>query len=304
MKVIPPIPLTTAMLTASTVPEADHPAWAAATAYAVGARVIRTSTHRIYERLVAGTTPTAPESDPVNWLDVASTNRWAMFDLQRNSQTVVTATPTATITVSITPGQRVDSIALMGLDADSVTISMTSGGQPVYSHTQALQLRRTGSWTQYFFGRFRYRKSVIKFDLPPYADGIITVSLSSARGAVKCGALVLGQAQFVGSTLVDPESDRLTFSSVDRDAFGNATLRKVGTAPKTTQTVFMPAALVPAVEELRADLDSTPAVWSGIDDQTDNSYFESLLILGIYRSWPIRMTGATHATATITLEEI
>ena len=284
-------------LLSTTLTETYAP-WSSTATYAVGDR--RVFGVSIYESLVASNTNNPPDTSPTKWLLYGPSNTWALFDLLRNSQ----STATDTITVAVKPGQRVDAIALMGLDADSVTVTMQSGGQMVYRYTQALQLRRTNTWLQYFFGRFRYRKSVIKFDLPPYSDGVITVSLSSARGSVKCGAMVLGQAQFLGSTLVDPESDRLTFSSVDRDEFGNAKLNKVGTSPKTTQTVYMPAALVPAVEELRADLDSTPAVWSGLDDQSDNSYFESLLILGIYRSWPIRMQGATRALATITLEEI
>lgn len=304
MRVIPAVPITTAVLTASSVPESDHPAWSGTTAYTVGQRVIRTTTHRIYERLTPGTTAALPETDTANWLDAGPTNRWSMFDLERNSQTAVAASPLATITVSVTPGQRVDAIALMGLDADSVSITMTVAGAQVYSYTQALQLRRTASWSQYFFGRFRFRQNIAKFDLPPYSGGVITVTLSSARGVVKCGAMAVGQSHFLGSTLTDAESDRLSFSTVDRDKFGNAKLVKVGTAPKTSQALHMPAALVPAVEGLRRDLDGVPAVWSGLDDQGDSSYFESLLVLGIYRSWPIRMTGSAHATATITLEEI
>ena len=39
MRLIRPTTLTDAMLTSSTAPEADYPAWSSATAYAVGARV-------------------------------------------------------------------------------------------------------------------------------------------------------------------------------------------------------------------------------------------------------------------------
>lgn len=53
MKLIRPTALTDAMLTSSTAPENDYAAWATSTAYAVGARVILTSTHRKYEALAA-----------------------------------------------------------------------------------------------------------------------------------------------------------------------------------------------------------------------------------------------------------
>ena len=54
MKVIKPVAVTDAVLISSTAPETDYSAWAAGTAYSVGNLVIRTSTHRIYERLIAG----------------------------------------------------------------------------------------------------------------------------------------------------------------------------------------------------------------------------------------------------------
>ena len=46
MKLIRPTTLTDAMLTSSTAPENDYAVWASGTAYAVGSRVILTSTHR------------------------------------------------------------------------------------------------------------------------------------------------------------------------------------------------------------------------------------------------------------------
>jgi hypothetical protein len=292
--------MTDARLVSSNVPETDHPAWAAGTAYAVGAKVIRTTTHRIYERLVAGTTPGLPEVDTINWLDTGPTNRWAMFDLERNSQTV----STGTITVVIAPGQRIDSVALMGLDADSISITMTVAGTVRYTHTETLTQRPTLTWTDYHFGAFKYKPSVVRFGLPSYTGASITVTITSARPAVKCGAIVLGRSSYIGKVLVDPESDRLSFSRIERDQFGNAKLNKRTTTPKTSQTLFMDAYLVPVVEALRKDLDSAPCVWSGMDDRNENNYFESLLILGIYRTWPIRMSGLTHAQATLTLEEI
>jgi hypothetical protein len=115
---------------------------------------------------------------------------------------------------------------------------------------------------------------------------------------------VLGRSSYIGKVLVDPESDRISFSRIERDQFGNATLNKRTTTPKTSQALHMDAYLVPVVEDLRKDLDSVPCVWSGMDDRNENNYFESLLILGIFRSWPIRMSGLTHAQATLTLEEI
>lgn len=70
MKVIKPTPITAAMLISTNAAE-TYAAWNGATAYVVGNIVLLTSTQRLYERLVAGTTATSPELDPTNWLDIA-----------------------------------------------------------------------------------------------------------------------------------------------------------------------------------------------------------------------------------------
>jgi len=58
VKVTPPITITPAMLTTPAVAEPDtaagEVAWNAATAYTTGALAVRTTTHRVYERLAPG----------------------------------------------------------------------------------------------------------------------------------------------------------------------------------------------------------------------------------------------------------
>ena len=99
MKLIRPTTLTDAMLTSSTAPENDYAVWSSGTAYAVGARVILTSTHRKYEALAAST-GVSPASDPTKWLDLGPTNRWAMFDARVGTAT----TRTSTLQVVLAPG--------------------------------------------------------------------------------------------------------------------------------------------------------------------------------------------------------
>ena len=64
MIVIPPIPITSSVLASSTVaePSAGEVVWNAATSYAVGDVVIRTTTHRKYECQIAGVDSTTPSS--------------------------------------------------------------------------------------------------------------------------------------------------------------------------------------------------------------------------------------------------
>ncbi len=301
MRVIPPLSITDALLTGSTCaePSVGETAWVSGTTYAVGDIRIRTATHRQYQRVIAGAGTTAPELDTANWLDVGPTNKWAMFDLLRNTQTVQ-ASP---LTVVITPGQRVNSLALLGLEADSVTVTVTNGGVLVYTRTQALGTRETLDWYDYFFEPFSFMPSLVFFDLPPYTGAVITVAITRATGSPKCGSLALGTYVFIGNMQYNAESDALNFSTVDRDTFGNSLLVQRRSVPKTNQTVLCKKSRVNKVRDLRTLLNANPAIWSGLDDSADG-YFDAVLILGLYKQFTINVAQPDNAIITLQLEEI
>lgn len=302
MRCIPPITITDAMLTSSSVaePAAGETAWNAGTAYTVGQQAIRTTTHRVYQRLVAGTTATAPESDPTNWLDVGPTKRWSMFDTLRNSAT----SSTSNIVVTVTPGQRIDSIALMGLVGSSVTITMTVAAATVYTGTYSLLRRTTLDWSDYYFGTFAWGGSLVKFDLPPYSGAAITITINTVDGSAACGAMVIGRSVYMGTAEHQASSEAMNFSTVTRDAFGNATLVPRRTVPASRQTLVAPVEIVDKLRELRALGNATPMVWSGLDDKDQHYFFESLLMLGIYKEFTITDDNTVFAKVQLSLEEI
>lgn len=301
MRVIPPLEITSGRLTSSGAaePGVGEVAWNAATPYTLGQQAYLPSNHTRYERLVAGTTPVSPDADPVNWADIGPTNRFGMFDLLRNTGTV-SASP---FTVVITPGQRVDSLGLVGLVADSVTIEMHNGGVLVYSHAVNLSTRATASWYDYFHGLFSFRSAFALFDLPPFVAGVITLTFARATGDVTVGGLILGTSVYVGDTQYNAESDALNFSVVERDTFGNSRLIPRRTVPKTNQSLFCEKARVNKVIKVREELNAVPALWSGLDDATDG-FFEALLILGYYRRFTISLDHPDIAVIALELEEV
>ena len=222
-----------------------------------------------------------------------------MFDLLRNTQTEQ-ASP---LTVVLTPGVRVNSLALLGLVADSVTVSITSGGVPVYTKTQNLSTREVLDWYDYFFLPFTTMPSLVLFDLPPYTNAIITVTITSGSVNVKCGSLIVGSYVYIGDVQYDAESDALNFSTVERNTFGESLLIPRRTVPKTNQSVLCKKDRVDKVRDLRTALNAVPAVWSGLDNSTDG-YSEALLILGYYRRFTIKIALPEHALITLELEEI
>lgn len=307
MNVIPPLTITDAMLINSTVSEPDsgspttEAVYSAAITYALGDVVVDTTAHVLYESLLDGNIGNVL-ADTTKWLLLGPSNKWAMFDLLRNT---ATKSPGA-ITVVIAPGVRVDSIALLGLVGSSVTISVDSAiGSPsenYYTHTEDLAERNVVSWYDYFFNPFTYRPNIVRFDLPPYSTAYITATINGSN--VECGALVIGTYQYIGDVQAEAESDVLNFSSVTRDFAGKTNLMvQRRNVPKTSQTLLIDKSLVNAVRVLRDALNAAPAVWAGVADDT-NGYFDALLILGFYKRFTINLKLPDNAVISLDLEEI
>lgn len=256
--------------------------------------------HRTFESVQASNTGHPPAIDDGTWwIDVGPSNRWAMFDILRNTQTVA-ASP---LVVTVSPGQRVDAIGLVGVVADEVTIDVMVDGETVYTYTQNLLTRPTVGWYSYFFGEFRQIGEVARTDLPPYTNAQITVTLTRAHGDVRCGGVVIGRRIYIGDVAWSPESDALNFSIIDRDPFGGSILVRRRSVPKTTQTLRCTKAMVNRVIQAREDLNAVPALWLGLNDPTDG-YFSALAILGVYKRWLITIDVPDYAQQQLELEEV
>lgn len=287
------------------------PIWASGTTYSVGQQVTRTTTNKIYQCLTANgsvnTTP--PESlltgSTIYWVEVGPSNKYAMFDLIRNSSTKATNANGTSISVAFTPSSRVDSLALLGMKrvtSVTITVAPSSTAAVVYSKVISLTQRQTTTWYQYFFNKITTKSSVVLFDLPPLTSAYITVTLEGT--SIECGGVAVGMQEFIGTIQRGATNDVINFSRVDRDIFGNATLVQRRNVPKTNQTLLLDAALVDRVRKLRDTLNGTTAVWVGLDDVEGQFYFESLLIIGFYRTFSINIDNPALVVINLELEEV
>lgn len=300
--------------------------WQSATACPVGAQRIRRETHRTYLALRAITTgdTTPPEDAPTVWQDIGPTNAWMLYDTHRNTQCIAPRglpprtgilpgviyppgfIPPAFFEIIIKPKKRCDSIAFVALDATSIQISITreTDATVVYSKTVAISQRSVFNWTDYFFAPFRPIKAYVLDDLPMYGDAVISITITSTRAAVKCGAVVLGRSVEIGKVLTGARSGALNFSKVDRDDFGNAALRPRRSVPKVNARLIAEKDKANVVLDLREQLNAVPAVWVGLDTLPGHAYYESVLILGIYKQMEVDMQYANHMYIDLELEEI
>lgn len=294
MKFLEPVVITDAMLISSDVPETDYTAWNAATAYVAGDRVIRTSTHRIYERLVNGTTATAPESDPTNWGVVGPTNRWKMFD-----QAVGSVTEKATsITVTLAPG-IVSSLALLDINAASVDVTMTDGlgGPVVFDETYTIEDSAfVDDWADYFFTAPRRRDFLIIDWLPFYSNGHITVTLYETSAAI--GSLIVGRMNTIGSTRVGAAVGILDYSVKATDEYGVTSVLERSYAKRIDVPVLVQNSELDYVVERLAAVRATPCVWIASDRRS------SLIVYGFYKDWNINIAYADYSEARLSIEGI
>ena len=304
MYIVPPITITDAMLNSHTVaePSAGETLWTSGGTYTAGQVCLLATTHELYECVlgVSGSA-VAPNADPTHWLKTGPGNRWAMFDTLRSTQTVG-ASP---MVIVITPGQRIDSLAILGAVADEAAISVSVGGSVVYTASKPLLTRQVRSWYQWLTTPFRNLPSWAVHDIPPVTGATVTLTLTRATGDVKIGDLIVGRKEYAGKVVQDAEDDALNFSTIERSAIdGTATLTPRPSKPKTSQTTVLMKPLVPRLREVRRALDAVPALYSGMDDKTDDDYYESLLIKGIYKRFTITLRNPSHATVALDLEEV
>jgi hypothetical protein len=291
----------------STVAEPDtgEAAWDAATNYSLGNEVIRQTTHKKYINILAGVDATLPEVDaaldePTRWVEAGPTNRFAMFDTLRNTQTETTSP----LSVVVVPGQRVNSIGILAMEAEDVTITVANGYDQIYTYTENLNTREVLNWYDYFFEPFSNTPAIVKFDLPPYTAGNITITLTSSTGTVKCGAVIVGNYTDIGRMEYGARISASNFSRIDREFDGTAVLVQRQTKPKVTGQLFFNKSQTNKILALKQTLNAVPTVWSGMDDDNTDAYFDGLLVLGIYKLFDVDIAYPENALLDLEIEEI
>lgn len=289
MQIIKPTPITEAMLVSSTLTESEHPAWNALTAYAVDFRVIHD--HRVWQRLVAGTTPGAPNVDVANWVLVGPTNLWAMFD--QSAGTVSSSSDG--ITVVLRPGLA-RAVALIDVSASDVIVTMSRSATEIFRREVGLN---TGIGVidaySYCFSEIVMKRTVVITDLLPFGDADITITLSGSSD-VSIGTCVVGALQDLGGTRQGMQLGILDYSVKQTSEFGVTTLVERAYAPRISVPIAVKRQLVSHVARKLSEIRATPVVWIGsaLDDAS--------VVYGYYKDWSIDMQYDQIAFGTVNIE--
>lgn len=257
---------TTMMLGSVTEPYGTEVVWNAATAYTVGMQCILTATHKIYECAIANTnfipssniTGTSPK-----WFVVGATNRWRVFDEVYGS----TSDIPSVLGFIITPYVAADSLALLNIKADTVTVVVTDVG-PVVTLVKTFVLTGLSDF--------------IISDLGMTATSSITIQLRVATGNVRLGKLVLGSKFELGTTQYGVKTGINDYSTKTIDAWGGTTIVKRRYSKRQNVNLVIDNARVDLVYNTLAAYRSTPLVWIGADN-----LYSMMIQYGYYQSFEI-----------------
>lgn len=296
MQMIRPVTIDDTVLISSTATENDYTEWNAATNYSVGDRVIRTTTHAVYENLIAGVDATLPENAPTRWVYVRLTNKYAMFDKVIGTSTAV-ASP---LIVILEPGQ-IGGFAMFELAGQSLEISMlnTSGGYPVYSKTIDLDQTEIFSFYDYFFAEYVQRESVALTDLSAeYYDCELTATLTGS-GTVSCGELVVGPVFDLGRTLYGASLRRQDFSKKITDDFGYITIVKRATRKLLSSDLIIEYEYFGMIDRLMREMQSIVGVYVAT---TEDPFYEPLNIFGFVSDFRVVVQYPEYLSCNIEIE--
>jgi hypothetical protein len=294
MQVVKPVVVTDGMVISSNVTEI-YSDWNAATAYVVGNRVNRSTTNRIYERLIAGTTATAPESDLVNWFEYSYNNKMLMFDNQTSS----VSTKATDMIVTIATG-RIDTLAVLNASGQTVRCQVRDGlgGTIVFDQTQSLLADSPTDWYAYFFYDLLLNRTQAIFkNIPPYNSSHVTLTVAGTT--VSCGNVVFGTRSDLGLTQYGCNVGIIGYSRKVTDVFGVSTFVKRGFSKRLTATLVADSVQLNRVQRTFYNLEGTPCLWIGSDDI---NYEESLTLFGAYKDFSLVISYPTHGTYSLEVE--
>lgn len=291
MRILRPATINDAALTASNVSETLS-TWSSGTTYALGAQVRRDSNHRIYESVQAGNLNHSLD-DPAWWSNVGPTNRWAMFD-----QAVGTQTTGATgINVIIEPTGRVDSLALLNVNAATIHVTVRDDGSAVFDQVYSMTSGSgVNNWYSYFYEPIIRKTDLIITDIPLISAPEIEIIAADGGGSCSIGALLVGMSRLLGSTSYGAGVGITDYSIKSADEFGNYTITERAFARKGMFRILIDATSSDEIYRILSSYRATPILYIGSND------FLSTAIYGFFRDFNIEIAYPLHHLCSLEVE--
>lgn len=297
--IVQPETITDSILTDSNLSETDYAAWNSGTTYAVGDRVILTSTHKIYESLQNTNTNHDPVTESTWWIEVSPTNKWKAFDTSSTTQTLAGGISPPVISYDFELGQAVNCVAFLNVTScNTITIIMDD---PVYGivYNEEVNLARiplSSDWWAWFFGQRREKNQHVALDLPSYPNATISVTLNGTSD-LGVGIIMFGQQQ--SFSLGMQYGARLgiqDYSRKETNDFGDTVFVVRAFAKRATYDVMLENDELDQFQNYLSNIRATPCLWVGSNE------FEATTIFGFYKNFDILLNYPNHSECSLDIE--
>lgn len=196
VSVLVPIEITDAMVTACSLSEPDvsqgEVAWSAATKYATGDFIVRSTTHSIYACIKdeSAARSQLPEADPFYWEQWKPSNRFAPFDGTADTQAVATAS----LNYTVVPG-FFNAICFYGLRGGTLTVTVKDapGGTIIFGPTVYNIQQVPFDEYDYCWGQITQLDRLVVPGLVPYPSAEVTIAIAGGvADTVGVGTMAFG----------------------------------------------------------------------------------------------------------------
>jgi len=302
ISIVEPVTITDSMVVSSNLSENDYPEWVGgspATTYALGDRVILSSTHKIYESLQAANTNKNPVTEAAWWIEVSPTNKWKAFDTSSSTQTTADGISPPVISYDFELGQAVNCVAFLNV-AGCNTIDVVMD-DPVYGivYNKTVSLARTqlsSDWWAWFFGARREGNQYVALDLPTYPYATISVTLEGTPG-LGVGIIVVGQQQnFSLGMQYGAKLGIQDYSRKETNDFGDTVFVVRAYAKRANYDVLLENEELDTFQKYLASIRAVPCLWVGSNE------FEATTIFGFYKNFDILLNYPNHSECSLDIE--
>jgi hypothetical protein len=249
--------------------------------------------------LVAGGNFNRPAPNEDFWIDVGSTNKWAMLDQSIESQTsnadLVAAglrTPSNTLVDTVViqniAGAQAVRVALIdpieGIVYDkTVSLSSTDGINDPYA---------------YAFEPITRDTDVLFTGLPPYAGAYISVTIAGTGETVKCGLCLMGLSKNFGPTQAGMSLGLQDYSIKEKNDYGNTKVQERAYSKTMSLTCFVDRSKMNSLLNLLNSARATPMVYIGDETLTSSVQY------GFYNDYNMGADYPEHSVLHIEIESL
>lgn len=293
MKVIKPTQISPASIVSNSLQETEA-AWNSSTNYVAGNRVVD-GYEGIYQALEDNINK-QPSLNATEWEYVYPANRWALFD----NEIFTPSVGQQQIDVTFATG-NMQGLALLNLNAGSVTVTVTSGlnGPVIYTSTQNL-VGVVYDWYQYFFFDPETQKiSALFADMPTIYTNTYTRVVISGTTNVSVGSIVAGRLVTLGSAEQGFTTGIQDYSVKETDEFGQTIFVRRNFSKRMSGRVLVNNADLNRVQRVLYDLRAVPAVW--IASQNPNLE-EALVVFGYYKDFSTDISYPNYSYCSLDIE--